>query len=363
MISSNQDGNEVSFDDLSSVLNDKSNKVESLIPLFNEGVLDIKKAEPTEKPSSHLPQSANGANQPIINRTFPSKNNKEFDTLLSKNTEGLKKTNSTVSHLNCRISQLMHDNNDLKKQISTLILSSNQHTRALDNQERIGSFQKRRPSAQKNIKPPFLAYTGLALASVIIVTLASYSYSTQSDVDGLSKQMTMLNKKKNGLTNNYSTDDIEKLKRQVNFLTSAGHQISTQFNEINSALKENPLTPVINGLVKTNNLTQQAIKQLSKKVSSLEIQQHTIPSPAVSVDASSWIINLVSFKQESFAVSQAEVFNSKGVSTSVVPVKINGEDWFRLRASGFKSKEEAVLSITDIKEKLNLSNVWVAELK
>jgi cell division protein FtsN len=197
--------------------------------------------------------------------------------------------------------------------------------------------------------------------------LAGTSYQTKSKVNELSQHVATLEQKNSALATDHSKEDIEKLNRQVSFLTSARQQISTQLNNVNSALKDNTLTPVVDGLVKKNNLAQQAIKHLSQKVSSLEKRKFTatpslnLSKPAIT--SSTWIVNLVSSKQESFAISQAKEFNKKGIAAEVVSVKINGEDWFRLRVGGFNSRDKAASSAISIKEKLNLGGVWVTELK
>ena len=45
----------------------------------------------------------------------------------------------------------------------------------------------------------------------------------------------------------------------------------------------------------------------------------------------------------------------------VAPIKVKGEQWYRLRVTGFKTKYEAGSYASRAKKALNLSSVWVAQ--
>jgi outer membrane murein-binding lipoprotein Lpp len=404
MANANQSDNKISSEDFSDVLDERFGEVGTLLPeskekeydimdkMIMEDVFDVAKEE-IEKQSKkdkskkieqkvksvgnqHTKKNTDDKRvKPETSHQNPSsKNKEEFNLLVTKNAEALEKTETTIKSLNAQINKLADDNIDLKEQITALISSANRHYAALDNQDSIEALQKEQKLILDTLKDKkkisVLVYTALTLAIIsliVIMGLAGTSYQTKSKVNELSQQVVTIEQKNSALATDHSKEDIEKLNRQVSFLTSARQQISTQLNNVNSALKDNTLTPVVDSLVKKNNLAQQAIKHLSQKVSSLEKRKFTVtpslnPSkPAIT--SSTWIVNLVSSKQESFAISQAKEFNKKGIAAEVVSVKINDEDWFRLRVSGFNSRDKAASSAISIKEKLNLGSVWVTELK
>ena len=280
-------------------------------------------------------------------------------------------SNISIKTLNDQVNQLGEENKQLKNQISELILSANQNNTTVGHQEGIASIEE---VLKKEKKVSLLAYSALAFSFLsfvmMIVVVNNTDDDTRLEVDKLSKQIVELKQESNHFVAKELKLDFEKLNRQVGFLTSSRHQISTQLKEMNTAFKIKTLTPVVENLVKKNNAAKHNIKQLSEKLSNLEkrkflslVAPSSIKKEEQTVSDSHWIVNLISVKQKSQAVSKAEEFNKKGVSTDVVPVKVNDEDWFRLRVNGFKSKDEADLSVDSIKKKLDLSDVWVAELK
>jgi hypothetical protein len=74
-----------------------------------------------------------------------------------------------------------------------------------------------------------------------------------------------------------------------------------------------------------------------------------------------WTVNLVSFKQDWYAKKKATEFKNKGIPVEIAPVVVKGDQWYRLRVTGFKTKYEAGSYASRAKKALNLSSVWVTQ--
>ena len=135
---------------------------------------------------------------------------------------------------------------------------------------------------------------------------------------------------------------------------------------VNKVLQSDQLKPVVDDLIKLNAHAQEAIEFLLAKVETLEkrkVSTKVPKKPKKVVAKVIWDVNLVSFKQEWYAKRKAVEFEKKGVPAEVIPVKVNDENWFRLRVTGFKSKYEAAAYAVKVKKILNLSSVWVNKVK
>ena len=289
------------------------------------------------------------------------KTSEQLNEFLSKVAKSLQKNNIIINSLNNQVDGLVDDNNYLKKQVSELISSRNNGNMILDGEEEDDFLTEDKKSS-------LFVYIALALAALaFIMSIGSITsdYAEKSDVDSLSKKIVVLEQESTNVESKDLKIEIEKLNRQVSFLTSARHQTSTQLKDINAALKIAKSTPVVSRAVKKDTVEKQSIKQLSETLSSRE-KGKSLGSTASSKETvlgRTWIVNLVSLKQKPDAVIKVKEFNEKGITAEMVPVNVNGDAWFRLIVGGFKSQDKAVSSIANIKEKLGLSDVWVSELK
>ncbi|WP_419607734.1 SPOR domain-containing protein [Thiolapillus sp.] len=80
---------------------------------------------------------------------------------------------------------------------------------------------------------------------------------------------------------------------------------------------------------------------LKARIAKLERRKSSVRKTKASAAKSGWAVNLISFKQEWYAQRKSAELKKKGIPVEVLPVKIKGENWYRLRVAGFKTKNEA----------------------
>ncbi len=312
-------------------------------------------------------------NEPIEEIQGTDEQKKEIDLVLNQSSEEIKKSNIAIDELNSRVNQLVEDNDSLRNQIAALVAAgTNDDTDVLNTLDTLKKQQKSITRQLKN-RPrlsPILTYTALGLAGFSVLLaggLGAVGYGAQSDVTELSELVITLDEETDELIANTSKIDVEKLNEKIRFLISKNENLTVQVDEVKNSILSNSLEPLVDDLVETNDQTQQTIETLLAKVEKLEkrrpVKATAKPKKVKKVvKQPKWAVNLVSFKQEWYAKSKAAEFEKKGIPTDVIKVKVKGEDWFRLRVKGFKSKYDAASYAVKVKKTLNLGSVWVTKL-
>ena len=75
-----------------------------------------------------------------------------------------------------------------------------------------------------------------------------------------------------------------------------------------------------------------------------------------------WVVNLYSYEQRWEMNEKMEELKKKGIPTEMIVVKVDGRRWFRIRATGFRTKTEAESYATKIKKTLNNGLAWVSKI-
>jgi cell division protein FtsN len=198
--------------------------------------------------------------------------------------------------------------------------------------------------------------------------LSVLGLGSNSDVQALTELVTTLEEEVEILSAQGGTADNSKLEKRLNTLTEKNDRLNNQLAEINGTMLNNSSGPAVDDLLEKNLQAQKTVEQLLSRVEQLEIgiiarkpksTARKKINPVAIVESNRWFVNLVSFKQEWFARKKATEFEKKGVPTQVVSVKVNTEDWYRLRVTGFTSKYDAASYAVKVKKTLNLSSVWV----
>jgi cell division protein FtsN len=96
-----------------------------------------------------------------------------------------------------------------------------------------------------------------------------------------------------------------------------------------------------------------AVRKVSAK-KTVPVKKSKIAHPA-----KNWSVNLVSYKEKTYAEIKAAKFVQKGVPVKVKAVNVNKVKLYRLKVDGFKSKLDATSYASKIKKSLNLSSVSV----
>jgi len=196
--------------------------------------------------------------------------------------------------------------------------------------------------------------------------LGAIGYGAQSDVTALTELVATLEEEIEFLAAKDATVEIKKTNEKIVLLLANDDDFKKQIENVNTVLQSDKLKLVVDDLVKQNDRAQEAIELLLAKVETLEkgkVVTKTRKKPKKLIPKVVWVVNLVSFKQEWYAKRKAAEFEKKGVPAEVMQAKVNGENWFRLRVTGFKNKYEAAAYAVKVKKTLNLSSVWVTQVK
>jgi len=82
-------------------------------------------------------------------------------------------------------------------------------------------------------------------------------------------------------------------------------------------------------------------------------------SAPVSRKAGPWVINLLSDPSETLAARFAEKARARGVTVEQTRTEVKGRVYWRVQITGFATAGEAQARAEQVKEKLNLKDVWV----
>ena len=280
--------------------------------------------------------------------------------------------NSVIEELKSQLTQLLSENEGFKLQIAELVTLTGQED---PNIEEIETLQKDQRKLKKAIKEsenkiPVITYVALGVAILALLMgggLGAIGYGADSSVTELSELVVTLEEEIEIISAKDSSADIKNLNGRIKKLLTKDQQIKKQLEAMSSHLQSNPLKPVVDDLVVQNNHAQEAIEVLLAKVETLEKRKPVIVAKAKPkkvrkiLPKVTWVVNLVSFKQEWYAKRKSAEFQKKGIASEVIQVKVKGEHWFRLTVKGFKSKYEAAGYAVKVKKSLNLSEVWVTK--
>lgn len=291
----------------------------------------------------------------------------------SQSATKIEKNNPEIEKIVSQIEQLSAENKNFKQQIAELSTSSGQEETS---SEEIEYLQKEQRKLKKAIvtneaKLPIVAYLALGLAVLSLLThglLNVLGFGPNSNVEALTELVTTLEEEVEIISAQGGTADNSLLEKRLNTLTEKNDRLNNQLAEINGTMLNNSSGPAVADLLEKNLQAQKTVDQLLNRVEQLEKGKITPKqknkvrkkiNPVAVVESNRWFVNLVSFKQEWFARKKAAEFEKKGVPTQVVPVKVNTENWFRLRVIGFTSKYDAASYAVKVKKTLDLSSVWV----
>lgn len=285
--------------------------------------------------------------------------------------QAVEKNNPEIEKIISRVEQLSAENQSFKQQLAALSTaggSSNAVGEDLKNLQK-GQRSLKKMIDQNTSKFPLIAYIALGLAILSLLTGGLLNVlGSDSDLDLLTESVATLEEEVETLSTQGNTANNSEIELRLKTLAEQNDRLNNQMAEINGALLNNSSAQGVDELEEINDQAQKTVEQLVGRVEKLEKRKfvskasnaakRNAKSVAV-VEGNIWFVNLVSFRQQWYAQKKAAEFEKKGVPTEVIPVKVNAEDWFRLRVKGFKSKYDAASYAVKVKKTLNLSSVWV----
>jgi hypothetical protein len=280
--------------------------------------------------------------------------------------------NVIAEALTAQVSQLWAEVADVKEQISNT--PANDSTDDIDqiNKKIKRLFREQEDTSKSNKLLASIAIGMAALATILAIVAMVQISSLDSTVTDLT---TLVSDMEESVTEPdvHTQNTLKSLKDSYLLLDNNQQSIRTQLamlkdqlsNQASSHQNQQELQSIIGELQQQVTDINTKVTELATTIKKLETRKPKKSAKRVSrkkVKASAeWTVNLVSFKQEWYAKKKAAEFKNKGIPVEVVPVKVKGEQWYRLRVTGFKTKYEAGSYASRAKKALNLSSVWVTQ--
>ena len=270
--------------------------------------------------------------------------------------------------LSAQVSQLWAELDELKQQPSNSEGDIEQFNKKLKK-----TILEQEQSNKKNKLFASIAMAAATLASMIAISsimLNSSLKTTVADMNGLITDM-----EETASEPDITTEKILKsLKNSYLLLDNNQQSLRTQLALFKSQLNSKAMEPSQNEVAMQNSVSElqtkvtdinNKIESLSTSIAKLDQRRPTKTTKKIRKSKTqpsvSWVVNLVSFKQDWYARKKAAEFKNKGIPVEVAPIKVKGEQWYRLRVTGFKTKYEAGSYASRAKKALNLSSVWVTQ--
>jgi cell division septation protein DedD len=116
---------------------------------------------------------------------------------------------------------------------------------------------------------------------------------------------------------------------------------------------------------------QPAVKLEETNTNPLAVPIESPVAPATKEDASEtfveknngWVVNLISFSTRKKADKELARIRELGVIAEIVQAEAHGKTWFRIRAPGFASKQEALTQKDIMSLQLGIDDAWVSRSK
>ena len=280
--------------------------------------------------------------------------------------------NVIAEALTAQVSQLWAEVADVKEQISNT--PANDSTDDIDqiNKKIKRLFREQEDTSKSNKLLASIAIGMAVLATILAIVAMVQISSLDSTVTDLT---TLVSDMEESVTEPdvHTQNTLKSLKDSYLLLDNNQQSIRTQLamlkdqlsNQASSHQNQQELQSIIGELQQQVTDINTKVTELATTIKKLETRKPKKSAKRVSrkkVKASAeWTVNLVSFKQEWYAKKKAAEFKNKGIPVEVVPVKVKGEQWYRLRVTGFKTKYEAGSYASRAKKALNLSSVWVTQ--
>jgi len=85
-------------------------------------------------------------------------------------------------------------------------------------------------------------------------------------------------------------------------------------------------------------------------------------SPATEITRDGiWVINISSYFDESLARDKLDEFSTLGVDAEIHPVTIKGKPMFRIRTTGYETRQEAETWVSLLQDRLGIQGAWVSK--
>jgi hypothetical protein len=224
-------------------------------------------------------------------------------------------------------------------------------------------------------KTAFITYASLgigivALMSTIAMAVIISGMKTEISklielVSILEEDMSSITEKNSEMKFNSNDPSIEQLNQKVKSLSK---QLQKQSQSAAGTLKNKLTAAVVKQATINKSLgdLQTRLHALEKKKPSEATVKKVSAKKQVQVKkaknthtAEDWSVNLISYKEKSYAKSKAAKFVQKGVPVKVMAVDVNNATLYRLKVGGFKNKLAATSYASKIKKSLNLNSVSV----
>ena len=304
--------------------------------------------------------------QDALNNSFSGDQDSTQETVASEQTQS---SDSVIGEaLTAQVSQLWAELDELKQQPAEPSGEVDQLNKKLKR-----TILGQEETNKKNKLLASIAIGIAALASIIAVIAIIQNSSLKNTITDINGLITDIEETASG-PDITTEKTLKTLKDSYLLLDNNQMSLRTQLATLKNQLNTETTEPSEEEAAMQNTLStlQTQVTGIEAKIKTLSTSVATLKKPRTrktvkkaskgkAKPLSDWTVNLVSFKQDWYAKKKAAEFKAKGIPVEVAPVLVKGEQWYRLRVTGFKTKYEAGSYASRAKKALNLSSVWVTQ--
>lgn len=280
--------------------------------------------------------------------------------------------NVALSQIKEQLAALNHNQDTFEQQLAVVVTqdSISVISEELQNLTDENKKQQRR-LAQLEQQKPTIAYAALTVSIIALLVGASLGFlgfRADSKTASLNNYILTLEEQLDAwISKGNDSNELQSITTRLNQMDMEVANFSAKLEvmkgESESVSDQGVQENVVDQVKKlTDQVSQTAklVEALQLKVDKFEASKKSVAKKPKIVKES-WVVNLVSFKQEWYAKRKAAEYQKQGVPVEMKGVSIKGENWYRLRVGGFKSKYEAAAYAAKVKKSLNLTSVWVTK--
>lgn len=217
---------------------------------------------------------------------------------------------------------------------------------------------------------------GVALFSLVIAAVAGwFAVSLHGQMNDLRAELAQLRQQPAGVIagpDRQTQENLAQLTQRVNEMAvlldgpmSHLSDTSTQMNAVTARLDE--LEQRIGALRTELVAAARAVPQAAEtpKAAKAETPKTAAPQPAPKPVAASkpasgggWVVNVASLTDAKAAAAEQQRLQQAGFKAEVQTAEMNGRTWYRVRATGFSSREEAQVYSDMVRHKMGVTP-WV----
>lgn len=209
------------------------------------------------------------------------------------------------------------------------------------------------------------AGTMIGLTVFASIMLSAYNLSHEAPSSADSATIAHIEKIESGLNAvEQKVESVEILQQQVQSMQQHLQQLSSLVSQSPQA-HTTPKAPEALTVERRNTAELATVsKPIRALLTSSVVKEESVLDPMITPAkpaTAPWVLNLASSRSASKASHELSRIRALGIDAESVAIDVKGKTWTRIRVTGYTSKHDAQLAITELTEKTGLQHIWVGK--